>query len=188
MLNNELLKLKCWITLTAICCRPFASKVVLWAILKDFEFAVYCSLGGILVLKGLQRRSDFFPRKSHRSAFKLCSKKVESFSLYHPIENPSKRTGASARRKLKSRFKRSKCVARFIGASEKSSRWLPLFDWMSLTKWLNSNGFKADLVSDSSFKTCCKTIFSNHFTSGERIATSWSFSSGTVGGYCFCSC
>ena len=32
-------------------------------------------------------------------------------------------------------------------ASQKPSCWLPLFDWMSLTKWLNNNWFKEDLVS-----------------------------------------
>ena len=30
-----------WITLPVVYCRPFASKAVFWAILKDFEFAVY---------------------------------------------------------------------------------------------------------------------------------------------------
>ena len=34
-------------------------------------------------------------------------------------------------------------MARFIHASQKSSSWLPLFDWMSLlNKWLNNNQLK----------------------------------------------
>ena len=32
------------ITLPVVYSRPFASKAVFWAILKDFDFAVYCSL------------------------------------------------------------------------------------------------------------------------------------------------
>ena len=32
---------KRWITLTVVYCRSFASKAVFWAILKDFEYAVY---------------------------------------------------------------------------------------------------------------------------------------------------
>ena len=49
----------------------------------------------------------FFPRKSHRSAFKLRRRRVERFKLlnifsYLPIENPSVRLWASPRRKLKS--------------------------------------------------------------------------------------
>ena len=56
------------------------------AILKDFEFPVYCSLykkdkGGDLILKGLQRPERFSPRTSHHSAFKIHSKKVERFTL-----------------------------------------------------------------------------------------------------------
>ena len=34
---------KRWITLTVVYRRPFASKAIFWAILNDFEFAVYCS-------------------------------------------------------------------------------------------------------------------------------------------------
>ena len=34
---------KRWITLPVVCSRPFASKVVFWAILKEFEFAFDCS-------------------------------------------------------------------------------------------------------------------------------------------------
>ena len=32
-----------WITLLVVYSRPFASKALFWAILKEFEFAVYCS-------------------------------------------------------------------------------------------------------------------------------------------------
>ena len=35
---------KCWITLPVVYSRPFTSKAVFWAILKEFEFAVDCSL------------------------------------------------------------------------------------------------------------------------------------------------
>ena len=35
---------KRWITLPVVYSRPFASKAVFWAILKEVEFAVYCSL------------------------------------------------------------------------------------------------------------------------------------------------
>ena len=35
---------KRWITLPVVYSRPFASKEGFWAILKDFEFANYCSL------------------------------------------------------------------------------------------------------------------------------------------------
>ena len=34
---------KRWITLLVVYSRPFASKALFWAILKEFEFAVYCS-------------------------------------------------------------------------------------------------------------------------------------------------
>ena len=59
---------KRWITLSVVYSRPFTSKAVFWAILKEFEFAVDCSIykkekGGIKVLKGFQRRSDFSPKK-----------------------------------------------------------------------------------------------------------------------------
>ena len=56
--------------------------------------------------KGSSTGAIFFPRKSHRSAFKLCSKKVERFTLLLvpsiPIENLPKRPGDNPRRKLKS--------------------------------------------------------------------------------------
>ena len=80
-----------------------------WTILKDFEFAVYCSLykkdkGGTLVLKGLQRWSGFFP-ENHIAPLSIFTAKRSNdsrFSSYFPIENLSKRPGASLRRKLKS--------------------------------------------------------------------------------------
>ena len=40
-------------------------------------------------------------------------------------------------------FERSKCVAWFIHASQKMSRWLPLFDWM----WLTMNAYQVFLKS-----------------------------------------
>ena len=59
---------KRWITLPVVHSRPFTSKAVFWAILKEFKFAVDCSIykkdkGGILVLKGFQRHSDFSPHR-----------------------------------------------------------------------------------------------------------------------------
>ena len=36
------------ITLTVVYRRPFASKAVFWAILNEFEFAVYCSSAGAI--------------------------------------------------------------------------------------------------------------------------------------------
>ena len=41
----------------------------------------------------------------------------------------------------------TKHEAHHIIASKKPSRWLPRFNWMSLTKWLNNNWFIEDLVS-----------------------------------------
>ena len=35
---------KRWITLSVVYSRPFTSKAVFWAILKEFEFAVDCSI------------------------------------------------------------------------------------------------------------------------------------------------
>ena len=80
-----------------------------WAILKDFEFAIYCSLlrrkrEESLFWKG---SSAIFPPKSHRSAFKLCRKKVERYTLlFVPHDRKSIQKArsyiASPRRKLKS--------------------------------------------------------------------------------------
>ena len=84
----------------------------------------------------------FPPRKSHCSAFELLIRKAEwiTLPLNLPIKNPSRWPGASPQRKLQSHsFRHSKCIARFIHASQKSSCWLPIFDWMSLlNKWLNN--------------------------------------------------
>ena len=79
------------------------------------------------------------------SNFAAKRSKDSPFLSYHTIENPPKRPGSQTDPRV---FERSKCVARFTRTSQKPSRWLPLFDWMSLTKWLNNNWFKADLVSD----------------------------------------
>ena len=62
-------------------------------------------------------------------------------------------------------FEHSKCVARFIHASQKLSCWLPFFDWMSLlNKWLNKNQLK---------QTRCVFLISYCLTtSNQREATS----------------
>ena len=75
--------------------------------LNDFEGFWVCRLLFLiykLVLKGLHRQSDFSPRKSHRSAFKLCSKKVKRFTLlFISFDRKSIQQAprASPRRKLK---------------------------------------------------------------------------------------
>ena len=68
------------------------------AILKDFEFAVYRSLykkdkGGDVILKRLQRGSDFPPENRITPLSKFAAKRSKDsrFSSYLPIENPSKR-------------------------------------------------------------------------------------------------
>ena len=68
------------------------------AILKDFEFAVYRSLykkdkEGDVILKRLQRRSDFPPENRITPLSKFIAKRSKDsrFSSYLPIENPSKR-------------------------------------------------------------------------------------------------
>ena len=70
--------------------------------------------------------------------------KIHASSCTFWSKNSSKRPGANNDRKV---FELSKCVARFIHASQKPSHWSPLLDWMLLTKWLNNNWFKEDLVS-----------------------------------------
>ena len=116
---------KRWITLPVVYSRPFASKAVFWAILNEFQFTVDCSClsiiknsqrrrrwlffiierqGWKLVLKGFQRRSDFSlqNRIASLSNFAALRSKDPRFFSYLPIENPSKRPGASPRRKSKS--------------------------------------------------------------------------------------
>ena len=100
---------KRWITLPVVYIRPFASKVVF----ERFE-EVWVRRWLFLIIEGQGRNpcferapapERFFPRKSHCSAFKLRSKKVERFMLLTSdllIENPSKRSRANPRRKLKS--------------------------------------------------------------------------------------
>ena len=53
-------------------------------------------------MKGLQRRSDFSPENhiAPRSNFAAKRSKASHFSSYLPIENPSKRSGASPPRKF----------------------------------------------------------------------------------------
>ena len=62
-------------------------------------------------------------------------------------------------------FEHSKCVARFIHASQKSSCLLPIFDWMSLlNKWLNNYRLK---------QTRCVCLISYCLTtSNQKEATS----------------
>ena len=71
---------KRWITLSVICCRPFTSKAVF---LGDLE-GVWVRLLLFLITERQGRNTCFeralsqercSPRKSHRTAFKLCSKK-----------------------------------------------------------------------------------------------------------------
>ena len=145
-----------WISLPVLYSRPFASKALFWVILKDSELAV-----SVFLLNNRRTREEslfwrapaqerFSPGKSYRSLSNFAAKRSKDsrFSSYLPIENPSKRSGASHQRKVKSHsFERSKCVARFIRASQKPSHWLPLFDWMSLNRWFNNDWFKEDLVS-----------------------------------------
>ena len=109
---------KRWITLFVVYCRPFASKAVFRAIkgILSSPFTVRNNRRTILVLKGLQRRSDFPPenRIAPLSNFAAKRSKDSNFFSYPPIENPSKRPGASPRRKLKW----SKCslsIRRFWG-------------------------------------------------------------------------
>ena len=95
-----------WITLPVVYSRPFDSK-------RFFErFWMNLSSPLTVVYNRTKREESLFwkdssagaifPPKSHRSAFKLRSIKVKRFFSYLPMENPSKRSGASPRRKSKS--------------------------------------------------------------------------------------
>ena len=81
-------------------------------------------------MKGLQRRSIFSPENgiARLSNFTAKRSKTSHFFSYLPIENPSKRSGASPRRKLKSHSIRAAGMRSkiHIRASQR-----PL-DWMSL--------------------------------------------------------
>ena len=85
------------------------------------------------------------------SNFVARRSKDSRFSLYLLFENPSKRCGASCRRKLKSHS---------IPAAgmRKPSCWLPLFDWMSL-----NNKRLPSLLSISYYSTIWLT------TSNQKI-------------------
>ena len=151
MLNKRRLTLPAIYTLSSFCLKS--------GFLSDFErFWVRRLLFRILV-EG-QGRNLYFERVQRRSDFspKITSLPIQTLQQKGPKIHPSPRTFWSKIHPKGSElaleennltvFERSKCVARFIRASEKSSRWLPLFDWMSSTKWLNGNWFNADLLSD----------------------------------------
>ena len=100
---------KRWITLPVVYSRPFTSKAVF---LSDFE-GVWIRRWLFLIIEGQGWNPCFerapvpgdFPRKNRIAPLSnpVAKRSKDSrFSSYLPIENPSKRPGASRRRKLKS--------------------------------------------------------------------------------------
>ena len=80
---------------------------------------------------------QFSLRKLHHFAFKLRVNKVKRFTLLLVPSNKLQIHWKSLEVALEGNwnptvFEPSKCVAWFIGASQKLSHWLPLFDWMLL--------------------------------------------------------
>ena len=147
---------KRWITLTVVYSHPFASKAIF---LSDFEgFWVR----RLLFVIRIQRWSDFPPENHIAPLLNFAAKRSKDslFFSYLPIDNPSKRPGASPRRILKSPSFWTVKMRSKIHTCQ--SETFPLI--ASLTKWLNNNWFKEDLVS-----VYCLT------TSNRKRSPEWSF-------------
>ena len=160
---HELKQHNCLVIFHLANCPPFAWEVIPWAILKDFKFAAYCSSlileakGGINFLNGSSARV-IFPQKiaslciqsTQQKARKIQASFLTFWSKIHPkglklaLEGNLTPTG----------LEWLICVARFTHASQKLSLWLPHFDWLLLTNFLNNNCFKADLVGDNCLNCC----------------------------------
>ena len=124
-------------------CRPFASKAVLierfWKILsspftvpnnrrtrEESLFWKGSSAGAIFSQKTASLRFQTSQQKGRKSHAKI--------SPHLPIKNPSKRSGASPHRKLKSHsFWTVKMHSKIHTCQPETAANLPLFDWMSLT-------------------------------------------------------
>ena len=134
---------KRWITLPVAYCRPFVSREVLWAILKDFDFFRFL----FLIIEGQGRNpclerapapERFSSRKSHRFASKLRCIKVERFTLLLvPSDRKSIQKVRSPRRKLKSH---SFWTVKMHSKNPARNR-LRLIGCLSLTKWLTDNNW-----------------------------------------------
>ena len=100
---------KPWISLPVVYSRPFASKAFF---LSDFEgvwvchwlFLIMEGQGWNPCLKGSSTAAIFPPQNRIVLLSNFVAKRLKDsrLSLYLPIENPSKRHGASSQRKLKS--------------------------------------------------------------------------------------
>ena len=69
------------ITLTVACGRPFASKAVFWAILKDFEFAVYCFYDSKSLKIAQKTRGDSHMKRAGTARRKFWIKPLKETNL-----------------------------------------------------------------------------------------------------------
>lgn len=114
-------------------------------------------MSSFCLFERLQRQSDFPPENciTLHSKHAAESSKDSGFVSYLLIKNPSKRPKAGPWRKFKSYSLRMVNMSGKIYACQPElSLWLPHFDWMLLTKFLNNNCFKADLVGDNCLNCC----------------------------------
>ena len=130
---------KRWITLPVVHSRPFTSKAVFWAILKEFKFAVDCSYirrtrEESLFWKGSSAGVIFPPIASLRfqTSQHKGQKIHDSSRTFQSKIHPNGPELALEENQNPTVFERLECVARSMRASHKPSRWLPLSDWMML--------------------------------------------------------
>ena len=141
---------KRWITsVTCGMLSSFCFKAVFWAILKEFKFAVDCSYirrtrEESLFWKGSSAGVIFPPIASLRfQTSQHKGQKIHNSSrTFQSKIHPNGPELALEENQNPTVFERLEFVARSIRASQKPSRWLPLFDWMSLNKWLNNNWWR----------------------------------------------
>ena len=100
---------KPWISLPVVYSRPFASKAFFFErFWRSLSLPLTVPYNGRTrvesMFKGLQHRSEFSPQNRIVLLSNFVAKRLKDsrLSLYLPIENPSKRHGASSQRKLKS--------------------------------------------------------------------------------------
>ena len=121
---------KRWITLTVVYSRPFASKAVFWAILKEFEFAVDFFWKG-------SSAGAMFPPKIASLRFQTSQQKGRNIhasprnfrSKTHP-----KSPGVSPRRKLKSHSIRAAGMRSKIHTCQPETVPLTASFWLDVVK------------------------------------------------------
>ena len=131
---------KRWITLPVVYSRPFASKAVFerfWMNLSSRLTVPYnrWTREESLFWKGASAGAIFPPKIAtlrFQSSQHKGQKIHDSSRTFQSKIHPNGPEIALEENQNPTVFERLECVTRFIRASQKPSRWLPLFDWMSL--------------------------------------------------------